>query len=231
MKRFYKEVAVAPEGAGWQVKLDGRGVKTQGGRPQVVPTQALAEALAAEWAAQGEEIAPASFVLRDLADYAIDIAGQDRASAEQSVIRFAESDTLCYRAEPGEALARRQDIEWEPLLSAAEARHGVRFERVSGIIHKPQPPETLAVLVGVLAAQDHFTLAALNTLASLAASLVIALAALEPDQDAEGLWAAANLEEDFQSELWGRDAEAEARRAQRLATFAAAMRFAGLVQA
>lgn len=231
MKRFYKEVAVAPEGAGWQVKLDGRGVKTQGGRPQVVPTQALAEALAAEWAAQGEEIAPASFVLRDLADYAIDIAGQDRASAEQSVIRFAESDTLCYRAEPGEALARRQDIEWEPLLSAAEVRHGVRFERVSGIIHKPQPPETLAVLVGVLAAQDHFTLAALNTLASLAASLVIALAALEPDQDAEGLWAAANLEEDFQSELWGRDAEAEARRAQRLATFAAAMRFAGLVQA
>lgn len=231
MKRFYKEVAVAPEGAGWQVKLDGRGVKTQGGRPQVVPTQALAEALAAEWAAQGEEIAPASFVLRDLADYAIDIAGQDRASAEQSVIRFAESDTLCYRAEPGEALARRQDIEWEPLLSAAEARHGVRFERVSGIIHKPQPPETLAVLVGVVAAQDHFTLAALNTLASLAASLVIALAALEPDQDAEGLWAAANLEEDFQSELWGRDAEAEARRAQRLATFAAAMRFAGLVQA
>jgi len=82
----------------------------------------------------------------------------------------------------------------------------------------------------MLATQDHFTLAALNTLVSLAASLVIALAALEPDQDAEGLWAAANLEEDFQSELWGRDAEAEQRRAQRLATFAAAMRFAGLVR-
>ncbi|MFM5954194.1 MAG: ATP12 family protein [Novosphingobium sp.] len=228
MKRFYKEVSVAPEESGWRVLLDGRGVKSQGGRPQIVPTRALAEALAAEWAAQGDEINPAGFLLRDLADFAIDVIPADRAAAVAAVLRFAESDTLCYRAEPDEPLHARQLAVWEPLLKAAEARWDVHFERISGIIHRAQPAATLKRLDAVLTAQDDFALAALNTLASLAASLVIALAALEPDADIPALWDAAELEADWQTEQWGADAEAEARREQRFAAFAAAARFAAL---
>jgi chaperone required for assembly of F1-ATPase len=98
------------------------------------------------------------------------------------------------------------------------------------VIHRPQPPATLAQMAKVLATHDSFSLAALHTLASLAASLVVALAAIEPDADPEVLWSVANLEEDWQAELWGKDAEAEALRTRRLAEFAAAMRFAGLAR-
>lgn len=226
MKRFYKDVSVTPEEAGWRVLLDGRGVKSQGGRPQIVPTRALAEALADEWAAQGDEIDPAGFLLRDLADFAIDVIPADRADAVAAVLRFAESDTLCYRAEPDEPLHARQLAVWEPLLKAAEARWDAHFERISGIIHRAQPAATLKRLGAALAAQDDFALAALNTLASLAASLVIALAALEPESDIPALWDAAELEADWQTEQWGADTEAEARREKRFAAFAAAARFA-----
>ena len=236
MKRFYQAVTVKsedagePEAGGWRVLLDGRGIKTACGNPQIVPTRALAEALAAEWAGQGEEINPSAFRFRDLADYAIDVAGPDRATVIAAVLRFAESDTLCYRAEPDEALAERQREVWEPLLAKAEARWDVHFERISGVIHRPQPAATLVRMARVLEAQDSFTLAALHTLASLAASLVIALAAIAPGADAEALWNAANLEEDWQAELWGKDAEAETLRTRRLAEFAAAMRFAELAR-
>lgn len=231
MKRFYREVTVAPEGDGWRVLLDGRGIRTPAKRAQTMPTRALAEALAAEWAGQGEEIDPAAFRFRDLADYAIDVVAANSAAVVAELLPYGETDTLCYRAEAGEALNDRQQEVWEPLLKAAENCWDIHFTRIDGILHQPQPEATLARLRAVLAAEDAFALAALKTLASLAASLVIGLAALSPNADLVALWDAANLEEDWQAELWGKDAEAEALRARRFATFAAAAKFAGLVRA
>lgn len=228
VKRFYRVVEVAQAGDGWQVTLDGRAIRTQGGKAQVLSSRPMAEALAGEWAAQGDEIVPSTFPLRDLADYAIDVVSADRQAAVARLLRFAETDTLCYRADPDEALFARQEVMWEPVLCSAEARHGVRFQRISGIIHRPQPSATLAALGAHLAGQNDFTLAALNTLASLAASLTVALAALEDGADAAALWGIANLEEDWQAELWGADALAMEQRERRLATFASALGFAAL---
>lgn len=234
MKRFYKtaEVVLAggKSGEGWQVALDGRPIKTVAGRPQIVPTRKLAEALADEWSAQSEEIDPGLFLLRDMADYAIDVVAVDRTAAIRSLLAYAETDTLCYRGDEGEALHEHQIEVWEPLLLAAERRWDVHFTRVGGVIHQPQPEATLARLEAVLATMDDFQLAALRSLAGLAASLVIGLAALEPDADPHELWNAANLEEDWQAELWGKDAEAMDLRDKRFAAFAAAMRFAELAR-
>lgn len=228
MKRFWKEAAAREVSGGWQVMLDGRGVKTAAGRPQVVASAALAEALAQEWAAQGEEIDPARFVLRDMADHALDVIAPDRAATVADLLRYAETDTLSYRGEPGDPVLARQLEVWEPLLAAAEARYDVHFERIGGVVHRPQPAATLARLRAALEAEDSLRLAALVTLTSLAASLVIGLAALEPESDAKALWQAAELEEHFAAERWGEDAEAAARRARREAAFIAAHRFAGL---
>ena len=230
MKRFYREVAVEESGGGWRITLDGRAIKTAVGAPQIVPTRPLAEALAAEWAAQGDEIDPRGFAMRDLADYAIDVVRSDRGAAIAKLLAFGETDTLCYRADPDEPLYRRQQALWEPLVTAMEARDAIRFERVSGVIHRPQPPETLAALRARLEGVDDFTLAALHTLASLSASLCVALAALEDDVDPTELWSVANLEEEWQAELWGRDAEAEARTGKRGKEFAGATEFARLVR-
>lgn len=230
MKRFYKEASVEQTDQGWRVLLDARPIKTAGGRPQVVPTQALAEALASEWAAQGEEIDAGSFPLRDLADFAIDAVALNRAQAIQELLPYAETDTLCYRADPEDALYRRQFEVWEPLVVDAEKRWNLRFVRVSGIVHKPQPAETLKALEALLERESDFSLAALRMLASLAASLVTGLAAIQPGANDEALWNAANLEEDWQVELWGEDWEAAERRKTRLEAFSLAMRFAALAR-
>lgn len=229
MKRFYREAAAVEGPDGWHVALDGRQVKTQGGHVLVLPNPALARLMAAEWADQGDEIDPRGFPMRDLADYALDVVAQDKASAVAGLLRYAETDTLCYRADPGEPLWKRQQELWEPLLCLCEAREGVRFQRVSGVMHRVQDAEALAKLKTRLEAMDYLTLAALTTLASLGASLVIGLAALEPDADGEALWDAANLEEDWQAERWGRDEEAEGRRERRKRDFLAAMGFARAV--
>ena len=230
MKRFWKDATVAQTERGWRVLLDGRAVKTQAGSVQLVPSEPLATAMAAEWAAQGETVDPDSLPLRDLADYAIEVIAPDRPAAIAHLLRYAETDTLCYRAGPDEPLYPKQISVWEPLLTAAEARWDIHFERVSGVIHRPHSPATMARLERVLASHDDCTLAALTTLSALAASLVIALAALEPGTDAAQLWNAAKLEEDWQAELWGTDPEAAERRARRLASFSAAQRFALLAR-
>jgi len=229
MKRFYREVTVEEADGEWRVALDGRAIKTALGAPQIVPTQALAEALATEWSGQGSEIDPHAFPLRDMADYAIDVVRTDRAAAIGKLMAFAETDTLCYRADPDDPLYRRQRAVWEPLVAALEAREGIRLERTSGVIHRPQPQASLDALRARLGTLDDFTLAALQTIASLAASLCIALEALEDGADPAALWSAAHLEEEWQAELWGRDAEAETRRNKRWGDFLEAFRFAELL--
>nr|WP_133366684.1 ATP12 family protein [Qipengyuania sediminis] len=225
MKRFYRKAMAALGEDGWHVALDGRRVKTQGGHVLVLPNRALAEMLAAEWADQGEEIDPSSLPMRDLADYALDVVAADKPATVAALMRYGETDTLCYRADPDEPLWKRQQAVWEPLLAAFEANYGVRMHRVSGVIHRPQDEAALDVLQARLESLDYLTLAALTTLASLAASLVIGLSALDPEADGEALWDAANLEEDWQAELWGRDEEATERRGRRAQHFLAAMRF------
>ncbi len=225
MKRFYRDVTVEQGGQGFAVRLDGRAIKTAAGQPQTLPSRALADAVAGEWDAQGEKLDLALFRFRDLADYAIDIIGTERPAALGKLIGFAQTDTLCYRADPDEALFRRQQEVWEPLLTGFEAREAIRLERVSGIMHRPQPPETLKKLRIRLNALDQFTLAGLHTVTSLAASLVIGMGTLEPDADADLLWNAANLEELWQAELWGQDAEAQDRLAKRRREFGNGLEF------
>lgn len=226
MKRFWNDVAIEQADGGWRVTLDGRPVRTQAGNAQAVPTRALANKLAAEWSGQGEKVDPAAFPARDMADYAIDMIAPDPGPTIAKVMRYAESDTLCYRADPDEPLHKRQWAVWEPIVTAFEAREGVRLERASGIVHKPQPVDTLAALRTRLAALDPFTLAALEAMTTLAASLCVGLSALDPDADAEGLWAAAELEEAWQAELWGIEPLAEERRRKRKADFLRAVEFA-----
>lgn len=228
MKRFYKNTGVEQAEGGWRAVLDGRPIRTAGGRAQIVPTRALAEALAAEWAGQGETIEPAAFRFRDLADFAIDAITQNREAVVDELVPYADTDTLCYRADPDEALYKRQAQVWEPLLCGFEARLGVRFTRISGIMHKPQPEATLARLREELTACSDFELTALKMLSSLAASLVIALEAIRPGADADTLWRASELEADWQVELWGEDWEATELRATRFSAFELAMKLVAL---
>ena len=230
MKRFYETVGVAEAGnRGWQVTLDGRGLKTVKGAPQIVPTRQLADALALEWSEQSEDIDTRRFVHRDQTDFAIDMVAIDPQSSIDQMIKYAETDTLCYRADPEEALFERQLAKWEPLLCQVEERFGLKFTRVSGVIHRDQPEQTLDSLRELLATKDHFTLAGMQTMTALAASLCVPLLALEDDAEPFSLWRAASLEEEWQADLWGRDPQAEERREKRQNAFLSAFEWVQLL--
>jgi len=235
MKRFYDavdicEVTQANGASAYQVTLDGRGLKTVQTTPQIVPQKALALALASEWHNQSEDIDLASFPLRDMVDYAIDVVAADPEAVAGKLVDYADTDTLLYRADPDEALYARQQAEWEPIVSAFEQREGVSLKRVSGIVHVKQDEAALAQLHGRLSALDPFVLVGVEAMTNLAASLITGLGAVEPDAEPAALWDAASLEEEWQADQWGRDTEAEARRTKRKRDFLKACEFTRLAR-
>ncbi|MFW6077968.1 MAG: ATP12 family chaperone protein [Hyphomicrobiales bacterium] len=228
-KRFYEAVTVTGESGGFGIALDRRPLRTPARAPLVVPTRALAETIAEEWAAQGEHIVPATMVLTRLANTAIDrVAGREQAVAED-IVAYGSCDLLCYRADSPERLAARQADAWDPLLTWAARRLGSHFVCVAGVVHHPQPDAALKALARELEHQGAFRLAALHTITTLTGSAVLALALREGAMSADAAWAAAHVDEDWQIEQWGPDAEAEARRAARRREFDCAMRLLELV--
>lgn len=207
-KRFWTDAIAVAGGEGWQVHLDGRTLRTPAKAPLVVPTRALAEALAAEWQAQGETVLPETMPLTRAANSAIDKVTPQQAEVVDMLAAYAETDLLCHRAGAPADLARRQAEAWDPLLDWAATTFDAPLVPVTGIIASRQPPESLARLRAEVAALDPFRLTAFHDLVALSGSLVLALAALGRLRPPEALWAASRIDEDWQERLWGRDEEA-----------------------
>ena len=226
MKRFYTAAAV---GDGRRILLDGRPVKTPGRSDLALPTDALAEAVADEWNAQGEAIDPRAMPLTGLANAAIDRIAPDPAAFARGLAAYGEADLLCYRADAPAPLVSRQAECWDPILAWAQQRYDAVFELVSGVIHMAQPPDTIARLDAAVAARDPFALAGLSPLVTVSGSLLIALALAEGAISLDTAWAAATLDEQWQAGKWGEDAEAAAALAARRRDFEAACRFLALL--
>jgi chaperone required for assembly of F1-ATPase len=231
MRRFYETATVVPDAAGFALQLDGRPVKTPARRTLTVPSAALAGAVAEEWAAQGESIEPRTMPLTGLANAALDRVAPDPVAFAQTIAVYGEADLLCYRANTPATLVARQQAVWGPLLDWARARFDVAFVVTTGIVHRPQPPETVARLASAVAAHDAFALAALSPLVTIGGSLVVALAVGEGAISPDDAFAAAHLDELWQAEQWGEDALARKAREQRARDFAAAARFRALLTA
>lgn len=228
MKRFWKEARVV-EDDGFSIALDGRRVKTPARAELAVPSRALAEAIAAEWAEAGETVDPRAMPLTGLANAAIDRVGADPEAFAAGLAKYGETDLLCYRAESPAALAEREDAAWGPLLAWARRRYDIDFEVTAGIVHAPQPPATVARLAHAVSSLDRFRLAGLAPLVTIGGSLVAGLAVLEGAISPDKTWAAVSLDEQWQLEQWGADAEAEAALANRRRDFLAAARFLELL--
>jgi len=226
MKRFYEQAAV---GAGNAVLLDGRPVRTPSGQALAPPGALLAGAIADEWNAQGERIEPRAMPLTGLANAAIDRIAPDSAAFAAGLAAYGESDLVCYRAEGPAPLVSRQAEHWDPILAWAQQRYDVVFELAVGIVHMPQPPETIERLRAAVAGRTPFELAGLSPLVTISGSLLIALALADGAIGLDAAWAAATLDEQWQAEHWGEDAEAAAALAGRRAEFAAGARFLSLL--
>jgi chaperone required for assembly of F1-ATPase len=212
-RRFYKAVSVEPEAGGFEVRLDGRAARSPGRARLRLPTAALAELLAEEWAAQDPWIDTASMPATRLAFTALDRTPQARGAVAEEVSRYAGSDLLCYFAEEPPALLEREVAHWGPVLDWAEAELGLSFERATGIVHRPQPAETVARAAALAAKLDDFALTGLAFAAALLGSAVLAFALQRGELSGEAVFDLSRLDEAFQEERWGVDQEAAERTA------------------
>lgn len=230
MKRFWTEVSVEPEGDGWGVRLDGRPLRTPARAPLAVPDEALAATIAGEWRSVEGEVDPQFMPFTGLANAAIDRVAPDKDAFAAGLARYAEADLACYRADSPKALVERQAQSWDRLLGWARRRFDVDFVTTSGVAHVPQPAATIERLDHAVAALDAFRLAGLSPLVTIGGSLVAALAVLEKAMTADEAWGAVSVDERWQLEQWGSDAEAEAALDHRRLDFMAAARFLDLLE-
>lgn len=213
MKRFYKTAGVAEGEGGFGVLLDGRPVRTPGGRPLAVPAVALAEAVAAEWAGQGPELRPATMPLTQLVSTALDRVATQRAAVVDALLEYAATDLLCYRADEPSDLVEREGAAWQPVFDWAMLRFDAPLRTTTGLLPIEQPPEALAALRQAVERCDDLRLTAMQSLTAACGSLLLALAVAEGRLSGEEAFAASVLDELYQAELWGEEEEAVRRRA------------------
>lgn len=206
-KRFYETVSVAASEEGWRILLDGRPVKTPARAVLAAPCESLAEAIAAEWGAQEKEINPFTMPLTRLASLAVDRMGEVRAAAAAEIAKYARTDLLCYRSETPD-LAERQRRIWDPYLDWAASALDAPLNSAETVLPVEQPEASIAALETRALALDNWRLTGLASAVPLTGSAILGFALLEGEGTGEAIFQACRLDEDYQTERWGEDAEA-----------------------
>lgn len=232
MKRVYKTVAVqAADNGGFEVRLDGRSLRSPGKNGLTLPTRDLAAAIAAEWDAQTVDVDPNAMPMMQLASTSVDLVAKSREAFVDGVAAYGATDLLCYRADHPRELAERQAAQWQPLLDWATLQYDAALSVCVGLMPRPQPADATRALRRAVEGYDDWMLTALQSATAACGSLVVALALIERRLDAAEAFEVSQLDETFQIQQWGEDAEATKRRAALRDDIHAARRFADLLRA
>jgi chaperone required for assembly of F1-ATPase len=224
-KRFWTEARVAADGGGFTVELDGRRIRTPAKAALVLPTRAMAAAIAAEWQVQEKLVDPGTMPVTRSANAAIDKVGHQHREVAEMLAAYGDCDLLCYRAEAPDELVARQALLWDPALDWTERVLDARLVPRSGVTHRGQNQKALGRLSVRVHAFDPFQLAAFHDLVSLSGSLVLGFGAAMNWRDADEIWHLSRLDELWQEEQWGADDEASAMAQTKRAAFLHAKRF------
>lgn len=227
-KRFWTTATVVPAEGGFTVHLDARPVRTPLKTPLILPTLALAEAVAAEWQAQEGKIDPESMPFTRTANSALDKVAPQFEAVAAMLAAYGESDLLCYRAEGPEDLVARQAEAWDPLLVWAAEELDAPLAITFGVMPVEQCRDSINRLAELVREQSAFQLAAFHDLVAVSGSLVLALAVTRKRLTAEAAWDLSRIDENWQIALWGEDEEAAEVAVRKHAAFLQADRFYGL---
>jgi chaperone required for assembly of F1-ATPase len=230
MKRFWAEVIVEAADGGFAIRLDRRPLRTPSKAPCLLPSRALAEAVAAEWSAQGAKVNPDAMPLTRAANTTIDRVALEYDAVAAAIAAFGQNDLICYRAPHPQGLVQRQSHAWDALVAWAAQALGAPLVVAIGVMHVPQPPDSLAELGAAVRAHGPWELTALHDLVSISGSLVIGLAVSQGHLDAATAWPLSRIDETWQIEQWGEDTEAAVVAARRQADFTNAARLLELVR-
>ncbi len=208
IRRFWDKVSVSNSGAGYGISLDSRQVHTPLKEPLILPTRALADAVASEWLAQGGYADPGAMPFTQTANSAIDKVLPQIQEVGDMLVAYGDSDLLCYRADSPEALINRQNAAWDPILEWAEHELGARLQLRTGVVHIPQGVAEFDCLATHVRKFNSFELAGFHDLVTLTGSLILGLAATRKTHSPTELWNFSRIDEHWQSEQWGEDEEA-----------------------
>jgi chaperone required for assembly of F1-ATPase len=211
VKRFYREVTIAPAEHGHRVLLDGRPMRTPARKVLAVPTAPLAAAIAAEWRGQAETIRPEAMPLTRLATTAIDRMPAQRQAAIDEAISYADTDLVCYRAAEPFELVERQQHAWQPMLEWVSGIYGVKLAVTISILPLAQPAAVRDRLRSAIEVLGDWHLVGVHAAITALGSLVLGLGLLHGRLDADAALAASLLDELFEIERWGSDVEVERR--------------------
>ena len=228
-KRFYKETGIGTAEGGFTVTLDGRTTRTPGLVPVVVPVEALARLMAAEWAAQGERINAETMPLVRLVNSALESGAEQLPALREEVVKYAGSDLMLYRADSPAELVADEEAAWDAALVKLARHFGVAFQPTIGIVHQAQPPSTLARFAEIVAEEELLAATALVSITALTGSGLLAVALRHGLLTADEVWTAAHVDEDYNMRLWGATEEAVSRREKRRKEFDAAVQVLELV--
>lgn len=224
-RRFWSDATVTEDLGGFGIALDGRPVRTPAKSALTLPTRALAEAVAAEWQAQGEIVLPATMPMTRMANSAIDKVAPQREEVVRHLASYGDTDLVCYRASEPAELLRRQEEAWDPWLAWLKERYGVALRPVTGVMHQAQDAAALSVLEAEIGRFTVHELVAFHDLVALSGSLVLGFAVTSGSADLDEIWDRARVDELWQIEQWGADDEAERANALKKKEFGEAARF------
>lgn len=208
MKRFYELATVVASPAGYAIALDDRPVKTPGKADLLMPTKALADAVAAEWQAQGEDIDTATMPITTLANTALDRVKPRFEAVADAIANFAGTDMLCYRAEEPAELVAQQNTIWNPYLDWARETLNAPLVTTNGIMPIAQDQASLAAISAAVNSHCAFELTALHEFTGGFGSVVLGLAYMHGFQPFDVIWQASLVDQSHQESAWGKDYEA-----------------------
>jgi chaperone required for assembly of F1-ATPase len=222
-KRFYDQVSVGERDGGYAILLDGKPVRTPGREILLLPTAQAARLVADEFAAQKSEIDPVTMPVTRIANSTVDGVAKNPQAVADDIVKYSGTDLLLYRAGSPQALVERQAAAWDPVLDWFRRDLGTRFFLAEGVMHVEQPAESIEAIRRHLAERtEPLRIAAMHVMTTLTGSALLAMAVEAGALDADSAWTAANVDEDWNVEMWGTDPEAEGRRAFRKADMLAA---------
>lgn len=190
MKKFYKLVSAKKADEGYAIQLDGKSVITPSGQKLVSPSKTLAEAIAKEWADQGDEIKPDAMPLTALLNTTIDRA-RERDSITKKLVKYLDTDLLCYRAQDAALIALEKE-QWDPWLTWFDEHFEVSLDITSGLDALTQDEEAHKRVWNYIEGLDEYYFGVLQVVTALSGSIVMGLAFIEgaasPEQVFDVYW-------------------------------------------
>ncbi len=231
-KRFFETANVVRNADGlFEVRLDGRLARTPARAAFAHGSRALMDAIAGEWEAAVDVVDTERMPLTKALATVIDLGARDAATWRETLVKYLRTDLLCYRASEPAALVERQKAAWDPYLDWWAELTGARLAVTAGVMAVPQPEAAIEKAAAVFDPLRPDALFAVKAAAELMGSAVLAAALLQRTEASAAIFEASRVDERFQEERWGADAEAKAREAAMQAAFDASARFIALTAA